>query len=223
MKSLRYVCLLAFALLAACSAQELQRGVSVKMAVANGAQPMPAADEPEAWVVSVGANGTPYFGADSMTYQALTQHLLSHPGKGRQKLYIKADARAKFVSVEEVLRAAHAAEFDEPVLLTTKSPAAPDVGRVMPEGLEVHLGQHGSGEKTVMVELRRQGQGLDVRIDDRSATWEQFANEINRAVSAGKTAVAVRVESDVEFAQLVQILDGCRATGAQTFVPLPAR
>ena len=45
----------------------MQRGVSVQMAVTSNATSVPDADSNDAWIVTVTADGSLYFGADPMT------------------------------------------------------------------------------------------------------------------------------------------------------------
>ncbi len=43
-------------------AQQLQKGVSVQMAVTSNATPMPEADNPDAWIVTITSDGSLYLG-----------------------------------------------------------------------------------------------------------------------------------------------------------------
>src|SRR6266568_1495684 len=117
--------------------QEMQRGVSVQMPVTSHATSMPEADQNDAWVVAVTADGSLYLGADAMTPEGLADWMKTHPRNREAKLYIKADARAPFASVGQVLEVGRRALFETPVLLTSKrEPIA--VGTVAPpNGLEV--------------------------------------------------------------------------------------
>src|SRR5215472_10099283 len=80
----------------------LRRGVSVQEAVTQHATTMPEADEDDAWVVAVTADGKLYFGADPVTADSLFDVMKARPRKRSAKLYIKADARAPFGKVERV-------------------------------------------------------------------------------------------------------------------------
>ncbi len=116
MKRLLEVCLVA-AILAtnlppACAqSPALQKGVSVQMAATSNATPMPAADNDDAWIVTIGADGKLYFGADPVDADGLTNDMKIHPRKRDAKLYIKADARAPFSSVEKVMQIGRKAVF----------------------------------------------------------------------------------------------------------------
>ena len=69
MSTMRFVCLLASTLataavlMAVAQSPALQRGVSVQMAATNNAAPMPDADNQYAWIVTVAADGSLYFGS----------------------------------------------------------------------------------------------------------------------------------------------------------------
>src|SRR5215467_7306004 len=74
MKCSPYVSLLAaivaIALATGGQTPALQKGVSVQMAVTNNAQAEPAADELDAWVIAVTADGRLFFGADQETAES---------------------------------------------------------------------------------------------------------------------------------------------------------
>src|ERR1051326_3371878 len=78
--------------LAAGQAQQLQKGISVQMAPTRGAAPMPAADNLDAWVVTITADGSFYFGADPMTADEMTDWMKSHPPHREPTLYVKPEA-----------------------------------------------------------------------------------------------------------------------------------
>ena len=139
----------------------LQRGVSVELASAKSAQPMPAADDADAWIITVTADGRLYFGVDPVTPAALRQQMIRTPRKRSQRLYVKADARASFANVQKALDAASTAEFESPVLLVSQdnpsqaspnqdSPANPGT-MVSPKGLEIVMdGAASSGARAIV-------------------------------------------------------------------------
>ena len=81
----------------------LRKGVSVQMAVTQNAVAMPAADEEDAWVVVVTAEGKLYFGVKPVSTERLAEQMRVRPRRREQNLYIKADARAPFASVERAI------------------------------------------------------------------------------------------------------------------------
>ncbi|MGA8503531.1 MAG: biopolymer transporter ExbD [Candidatus Sulfotelmatobacter sp.] len=120
------------------SAQAMQRGISVELVPTSSAVPVPDADKSDALIVTVTDDGTIYLGAGSVTPDSLAEKLkgrLSHT----QTLYIKADARAPYASLVNVVDAAHTAGIARVTLLTTR-PKTAQVGTVVsPEGIEMEL------------------------------------------------------------------------------------
>jgi hypothetical protein len=53
--------------------QTMQRGISVDLAATGNAESMPAADDNEAWIVTVTADGNLYFGTHSLTPDSLKE------------------------------------------------------------------------------------------------------------------------------------------------------
>jgi biopolymer transport protein ExbD len=201
--------------------QALQKGVSVKMANANSAQPMPEADHADAWIVTVTADGQLYFGVDPLTPAALQQRMIRVSHKRNQRLYIKADASVPFASVQKALEAASAAEFESPVLLVSQqSPEKPGV-MVAPKGLEITMdGAANSGTKSV-VEVNYSAQGSSaIRIDDREVPVADLPSRIRQAVQSQKT-ILLRADGRAAFGEVARVVDACRAAGVTVVVATP--
>ncbi len=135
MKSLLVVCLLAgssAALWAQNAATPVLRpGVSVKMAVARNAVEMRAADEQNATVVAVTAEGKLYIGVKPAQLADLSK-------LSAQTVYVKADARTQYQTILDVLEALHGKR----VSLLTASPGNAEKGKILPPyGVDVRLGQ----------------------------------------------------------------------------------
>jgi len=109
----------------------LQKGVSVDMAKVNNPAPMEDADKEDALLVSVTRDGHVYFGSDSITVDALTTKVKDRlANKLDKRVYVKADMRARYGGVVEVVDAVRAAGVDDLGLLTdqrktTTPPPAP--------------------------------------------------------------------------------------------------
>lgn len=99
----------------------LRKGVSVQMPVASHAEEMPAADEPNATIVAIGASGEVFAGIQRTEPSALS--LLS-----AETVYVKADARAPFQTVLTVLDALRG----KSVVLLAAPPATADKGKIVP-------------------------------------------------------------------------------------------
>ena len=209
---------------ASAAAQVLQKGVSVKMADANNAQPMPEADNADAWIITVTANGQLYFGVDPLSSAALQQRMIRTPRKRTQRLYIKADARASFASVQKALDAASAVEFASPVLLVSEQSTVTPGTIVSPKGLEITMdGAANSGAKSV-VEVKYSTQGSPtLTIDDQEIPFADLHSRLSQLVqSRREKTVLLRADGRApRFGDVAQVIDACRAAGVAVVVATP--
>jgi biopolymer transport protein ExbD len=97
----------------------LQRGVSVDLAKTNNPQQMPDADKEDALLVAVMRDGKVFFGTEQIAPDKLTQRvkdqLLNRMDK---RVFIKADARARYGAVVDVVDNVRSAGVDQLGLLT---------------------------------------------------------------------------------------------------------
>jgi len=97
----------------------LQHGMSVDLAKVNNPEQMPDADREDAVVVAVTHDGAVYLGTEKLPADQLTEkvkdRLANRPDK---RVYVKADARAKFGSVVAVVDNVRSAGVDQLGLLT---------------------------------------------------------------------------------------------------------
>lgn len=233
MKCLLSVCLVAVACAGAVVQTVMQsstetpamtKGVNVEMASAKNAQPMPAADNADAWVVTVDESGRLYFGAAPMTSAGLKEWMISHPRKRDAKLYIKADARATYASVEKALNAASAVEFTAPVLLVNQPGATASTNLVPPKGLEVLAGTAPpAGTVATVVQLLKSGQQQPLlRVNGDEIPWSTLGDTLMRHFQKGDAKVILlKLDSQLSFAQVVQVIDLCRGTGAAVAIVEP--
>jgi biopolymer transport protein ExbD len=199
----------------------MQPGVSVKMAGANNAQPMPEADDLDAWIVTVTASGQLYFGVDPLTPAALQQRMIRTPRKRGQRLYIKADARASFASLQKAFDAASGAEIESPVLLVSRHISSKPGEMVAPEGLEILLDGANSGAKTVM-ELDSASGSSTVKVDDQEIPFAALRDRLIQLVQGKKeNTIVLRASARSKFAEVAQVIDACRAAGAKVVVAMP--
>jgi len=112
----------------------LQKGVSVDLAKVNNPTQMPDADKEDALLVAVMRDGKIYFGNDMITPDALTEKVKDRlANRVDKRVFIRADARAKYGTVVEVVDNVRAAGVDDLGLLTEQrkntganpAPAAP--------------------------------------------------------------------------------------------------
>ena len=117
MKSMINVCVIGAILLGVADAQEsskpgLQKGVSVQMPLVDHAVEMRAADEPQATIVAITAEGKLYVGIQPTEPGALSK-------LSAGTVYLKADARVPFQKVLSILDALHG----KSVILLSAPPA----------------------------------------------------------------------------------------------------
>jgi len=236
MKCLLYVCLIALLAVAIVhvverpanasqeSAPTMQQGVSVKMAGTSNAQPMPAADNADAWIVTVIENGGLYFGTKAVSPESLMEEMKRRPRNREQKLYIKADARAPFANVERVLEAGREVWFEKAVLLTAQPASAASGTMAPPNGLEVLAGPAlPAGAVATVVQLLNSGQQRpSLRINDDEISRSALESTLRQHFQKGDDKVILlKADTRLSFGQVVQVIDACRAAGATVVIAPP--
>ncbi|MBV9480894.1 MAG: biopolymer transporter ExbD [Acidobacteria bacterium] len=108
----------------------LQKGVSVDLAKVNSPAAMPDADKEDALIVAVMRDGKLFFGNDRIEADQLTQKIKDRiANRVDKRVYVRADARAKYGSVVDVVDNVRAAGVDDLGLLTDQrknaNPQAP--------------------------------------------------------------------------------------------------
>jgi biopolymer transport protein TolR len=104
----------------------LQKGISVDMAKVNNPTAMQDADKEDALLVSIMKDGTVYFGADKTVPDSLTSKVKDRlTNRTNKEVYVKADARARYGKVVEVVDAVRAAGVDDLGLLTEQKKDTP--------------------------------------------------------------------------------------------------
>ncbi len=196
------------------NAQQLQKGISVQMAVTSHATPMPDADDADAWIVTVRRDGAVHFELEMVSDEGLLQAMKSRRRKPDQRVYIKADARAPFAAVERALDAARADLFDSAVLLTAQNDSPAPGVMVPPTGLEVSLTQPTS--TATVVELRMSGHRAAATINREATPWDELQDSVRQHLQ-DQTENVVRVQAygTVPFTEVVRVIDLCFAAGAK--------
>jgi len=104
----------------------LQHGVSVDLAKVNNPQPMQDADKEDALLIAVMKDGKVYFGNDQINVDDLTNKIKDRIANKTDKIvYVKADARARFKSVVDVVDNVRSAGVDQLGLLTDQKKPTP--------------------------------------------------------------------------------------------------
>ncbi len=105
----------------------LQKGVSVDMAKVNNPEQMPDADKEDALLVSVTRDGQVYFGTDQISVDNLTSKVKDRlANRADKRVYVKADMRARFGNVVQVVDGVRAAGVDDLGLLTDQRKTTPN-------------------------------------------------------------------------------------------------
>jgi biopolymer transport protein TolR len=104
----------------------LQKGVSVDMAKVNSPMPMPDADKEDALLIAVMRDGKIFFGTDRVEPDQLTQKVKDRlANKADKRVFIKADARARYGNVVDVVDNVRSAGVDDVGLLTDQKKEGP--------------------------------------------------------------------------------------------------
>jgi len=105
----------------------LQKGVTVDLAKANNPKPMPDAEKEDALIVAVMKDGSIFFDTQRVAPEDLTQKVKDRldrmSNKNDKEVYVKADARARYKSVVDVVDNVRSAGVDTLGLLTEQKKA----------------------------------------------------------------------------------------------------
>ena len=201
-------------------AQQLRPGVSVQLAATSNAAPMPDADNEDAWIVAITADGSMYFGLNPASPAAIAEKI--NGSVHQNKLYIKADARSAFANVGKVLEAARGA--GSAVLLTAQPGWSTPGARVSPMGLEVLLGPPAAARSTstVVQVLKSNTADPKLKINNQSIPWAVLPNTLTQ-LSQTQTEKLVVVKADglLPYAEVVQVIDTCRSAGLKVALVTP--
>lgn len=206
------------------NAQQLHHGISVEMPPATNSVPVPEADDENAWIVTVTADGSLYFGIDPVTPESLLDEMKRRPRNRAAKLYIKADAHAPFAHLEKVLEAARVDFFQSAVLLTSQPEASNRGTLVPPNGLEVLIvsAAPASAVATV-VQLHDSGlQPPTLKINNEQISWSALQTTLKQHFQKGdEKTILVKADGQMPFAQVAHAIDICRSTGATVALATP--
>jgi biopolymer transport protein ExbD len=200
-------------------APAMRQGVNVQLAPTSNATPMPEADNEDAWIVAVTADGRKYFGTQPVTPASLSEEMRARPRNREAKLYVKADARATFDDVEKVLNAAKSDLFESAVLLTSQN-ETPALGKlVAPKGLEVLLTSAPSD--AVVVEVHNSVQPRpSLKVNHQEVAPSNLQTTLNQALqNRSERIVKIKAEGSLPFAQVAQAIDACTSVKAKVVLP----
>ncbi len=104
----------------------LQHGVSVDLAKVNNPQAMPDAEKEDAIIVAVMRDGAIFLGNDRLPVDQLTDKIKDRiANRVDKRVYVRADQRAKYISVVGVVDNVRAAGVDQLGLLTDQKKVPP--------------------------------------------------------------------------------------------------
>jgi biopolymer transport protein ExbD len=202
--------------------QQLQKGVSVQLAPTSNASLMPDADNQDAWIVAVTANGTLYFGIAPVTPSELADKMKSRPRRRDQNLYIKADALAPFAAVRQVLTTAQAMGFEDPVLLTSQSDSPAPGTVASPQGLDVLLAPTSDPATPVVQITKAAQQEPTLQVNHRQIPRSNLKNLLKQLLQTrSEKVVLVKADGPLSFADVVHIIDTCHSAGAKVIISTP--
>ena len=207
-----------------CTAQKLQKGVSVELAVTRNAIAMPEADNEGALIIAVTHSGSVYFGIDPITPAALAKKLgLSN--RAEEKLYIKADARTPYANVAKVLDAVRTAGVTAPNLLTAQH-ETPEPGKpVPPKGLEVLVGPPlPSGAESTVVQMLNSGKRWPlVKINNEDIPWTNLESRLRQLhQNHSLKHVVLNADGLLPYGDVVHVIDVCLSKVAKVLLVTPA-
>jgi biopolymer transport protein ExbD len=193
----------------------MQQGVNVQMAVTESAKPMPAADEANAWVVTIDRFGTVFFRANRTDIAELTNWMQAHPRDRDANLYIKADAGVGFAVVRKVLNAGRDSGFDAPVLLTSQS-AASQGGLVPPLGEAVQMAPAATKDVLSVDVSKTSRPDPMLKINNQPIPSAAFASTLRQVLKTQKQeTVLLRADDRLLYSQVVHVIDQCHSAGAK--------
>jgi biopolymer transport protein TolR len=103
----------------------LQKGVTVDLAQVNNPEQMPDADKEDALLVAVMRDGRVFFGNDQIQPDQLTNKIKDRIAtRADKRVFVRADARAKFGAVVQVVDNVRSAGVDQLGLLTEQKKTA---------------------------------------------------------------------------------------------------
>jgi biopolymer transport protein ExbD/biopolymer transport protein TolR len=119
----------------------LQKGVSVDMAKTESPIAMADADKEDALIVAIMRDGTVYFGSEKTAADQLTNKLKDKlASRVDKRVFVRADARARYGAVTDVVDNVRAAGVDQLGLLTEQRkqgappPPPPSTTKANPSG-----------------------------------------------------------------------------------------
>lgn len=195
----------------------LRQGVSVQMATTSSAHAFPDADNQDAWIVAITADGRLFFGVKPLTPEVLDE-MKATPRNRDQSLYVKADARTSFENIEKALKGAKVLLFNSAVLLTSQNETTAPGAIVLPKGLEVLLTP--TPLDAAVVRMRNTGQSRpSVTVNGQDISMSDLQTMLNRALETRSARVVLlQADDNLNFGQVAQVIDACNSVKARVAI-----
>ena len=194
----------------------LEKTFSVQMAVTSSAAPMPEADNLGAWVVAVSGDNKLYVGPDPVTPEELANLMKSISHKRDAKLYIKADARARFSLVRDVMDLGHQAAFVASVFLTSQREYVPPGTVAPPKGLPI-APLPASEEGSIVIGIFTASRpGTVTKVNNQivpSGVLQIVLTDLLQRRT--DKMVILKANGPLPFSEVVRVVDLCKSLGAQ--------
>lgn len=201
---------------------EIKREVSVAMATAANAVPMPDASKDDAIVVAVTRDGKVFLGidiGDARDLGARVRDTLAN--KVNKEVYLRADARANFRRVEDVIDSLRAADVEYVGLLVGRKNADAHQGFGFPKfpaGLELivlsrpMMKEHfpkGITESMDRVYVRRGPTGsLAYKINQTEVQKAELLPKLTEMYkNRAERVLFIQADDDLDFASVVEAID----------------
>lgn len=195
----------------------LQRGISVQLAATDHASAIAEADQPSAWIVTITSDGGIYLATNAVTPESLYDQMKHHSRKLPKEVFVKADARAPYITVEQALQSLH--RFFPAVIILTSQPGAtvPDA-RLMPQGFEVTLDSH-DPKAGPRIEL---DSNQVVRVNGQQIPANLLEQTLRNLMPENKErTIPVDAKGQVPFSEVAHVIDVCTSLGSRISLTLP--
>lgn len=199
----------------------LRAGVSVELADASNAVPMPDADTQDSLVVAVTASGRVYLETTLVSPADLADKVKGAlSGRTRKTLYIKGDSRTPYAGMAQVLDAVRKAGVEAPNLLTNQRDS-PEPGKLLPpKGLEVLVGASlPSTSESIVLQVLNAEQRFTLSINNERISLDKLQATLRQLFqSRSQKTVVLRADERLPFGDVVRVIDACRSAGAKVFL-----
>jgi len=185
------------------------------MAVTKHAAALPDADRADAVVVAITGDGSEYVGARRTTEAELAGRVKAAvEGQNGKRVYVKADAHAKYGLVQRAFESARSAGAI--FLLTDQKAPAGRANPLPPTGIRL---RGKPDNDAVPVQALDRAQPQVVQINGKSMGAEDLPGTIARlAQQHGGKPVHLEADVEIAFQDVVRILDACREAGAEVYL-----